>query len=84
MPDISLCTCYECPFRKNCYRYLAKPSDGYQTYADFKPTDGQCEHFWESTGRVIDTFEVAEERNKKLHDFWHKGGIWKTRKKEQK
>ena len=92
MPDISMCANYECPFRKICYRYLAEPTDGYQAYGDFKPeiiriTGGvalQCKNFWNITGRKVVDFKKAEERNKKLFDFWHKGGIWKTRKKDKK
>jgi len=36
MPDISMCKNKECPSREKCYRYMAIPSDIWQSYADFK------------------------------------------------
>lgn len=80
MPDISMCANCECPFRKICYRYLAEPTEDYQSYADFKPeiiriTGGvalQCKNFWNITGRKVVAFKEAEERNKKLYDNWNK------------
>jgi hypothetical protein len=47
MPDISMCQNEECPLKKKCYRFTAKPSPLLQTYAYFKPDeDGKCEYFW--------------------------------------
>lgn len=81
MPDISMCANYTCPLRKNCYRYRAIPTDGYQTYADFKPTERfmeptkdkvlECEAFWDTKGRKIEDFETAEERNTKPYKAWN-------------
>ena len=47
MPDITMCNGNNCPVKKKCYRYTAKPSE-YQSYfieAPFK--DGKCDHYWE-------------------------------------
>lgn len=45
-PDITMCNGDNCPVKKKCYRYTAKPSE-YQSYfieAPFK--DGKCDHYW--------------------------------------
>lgn len=78
MPDIAMCANCECPFRKICYRYLAEPTEGYQSYSDFKPeiiriTGGvalQCKNFWNITGRKVVAFKKAEARNKRLTERW--------------
>ena len=45
MPDITMCFNKNCPLRKKCYRFMAKP-DTYQAYfVDVKPKNGKCEHF---------------------------------------
>lgn len=73
MPDISMCSNYNCPLRRNCYRYLAVPSDyGFQTYSDFNPEGHSCEAFWDAEGRHTDPFLIAEQRNIKLYDGWYK------------
>lgn len=71
MPDITMCVNIECPFRKQCYRYRAIPSD-FQSYANFdtrvvKLVGGvalQCDNFWEIKTEKIDDFTKAELRNK--------------------
>lgn len=49
MPDITKCTNAKCPLRKNCFRFMAPPSD-YQAYGDFQFTiiDGnaECEYYY--------------------------------------
>ena len=72
MPDISMCANFNCPLRKNCYRYRAIPSDGYQAYADFTPNGKECDGFWSAKGRACEPVDVAEERNKKLYNLWNK------------
>lgn len=75
-----MCANCECPFRKICYRYLAEPTEGYQSYGDFKPeiiriVGGvalQCKSYWNITGRKVVAFKKAEERNKKLSKQWNK------------
>jgi len=43
MPDISMCCNLDCPVKKKCYRWMAKP-DKWQSYAEF---DGgkKCKYF---------------------------------------
>jgi hypothetical protein len=47
MPDISMCENQECPSKKKCYRFIAKPNSLWQAYADFKPKKDKkkCEDF---------------------------------------
>lgn len=71
MPDISMCANYNCPMKDKCYRYLAIPTDGYQSYADFTPARG-LECFWDATGRKTDSLETADKRNTKLYNAWYK------------
>ena len=49
MPDISMCDNKDCPSNKKCYRFTAIPSQGRQSYADFKPEKDKdkCEYFME-------------------------------------
>lgn len=69
MPDITMCMNIECPFREQCYRYRAIPSD-FQSYADFQPKmehkTFDCDNFWDIKGRKIDDFDKTEFRNKVL------------------
>jgi len=44
MPDISMCQNDDCPMRKQCYRYTAKPNEPYQVYAEFEPD--RCDSWW--------------------------------------
>ena len=62
MPDISMCTNTDCPSRGKCYRYLARPSDPWQTYSKFEVTDGadRCDSFWDAKGRHVRTLEEAD------------------------
>jgi len=48
MPDISMCANGGCPLRHECYRFMAKPNEYRQTYAQFAPNpDGEtCDYFW--------------------------------------
>lgn len=48
MPDISMCQNNECAQNAKCYRFLAKPHEYRQAYADFKPDEnGICDKFYE-------------------------------------
>jgi len=54
MPDISMCENKDCPSKEKCYRFMAKPSPVWQTYAEFKVEKGKkkCDNFmkiWEKT-----------------------------------
>jgi len=49
MPDITLCNNQDCPLSKKCYRHEdsgTKPSEYWQSYADFEYTEDGCEDFW--------------------------------------
>jgi hypothetical protein len=35
MADITMCTGTGCPLREQCYRYMAEPSEHWQSFADF-------------------------------------------------
>ena len=39
MPDISMCQNKECNFKKDCYRFTAKPDEVCQTYGEFNCKD---------------------------------------------
>lgn len=47
MPDMQMCSNDECPLSRECYRFLAFPSE-WQVYGNFDPKDdGTCDHFIE-------------------------------------
>jgi len=49
MPDISMCKNKQCPLSQKCYRHEdsgTKPSEYWQSYADFEYANGKCEDFW--------------------------------------
>lgn len=53
-PDITMCNGDNCPVKKKCYRYTAKPSE-YQSYFVESPIkDGKCDHYWEYVNIKID------------------------------
>ena len=46
MPDISMCSCPDCPLAWKCYRAQATPSE-WQSMTCFKPNeDGTCDDYW--------------------------------------
>jgi hypothetical protein len=45
MADITMCASIDCPLAKKCYRKLAVKNLYYQSYADFKPKEGECEGY---------------------------------------
>ena len=48
MPDISMCKNKDCPKRKDCYRFTAKPDEFAQSYGNFKWKKGEgCDYFWD-------------------------------------
>ena len=55
MPDITMCENEKCPFKEECFRYTAKPSEHRQSYSMFEPTivDGKitCEWFLDNKNR---------------------------------
>jgi hypothetical protein len=46
MPDISMCKNKECKFKKDCYRFTAKPSEFFQAYGDFNCKDKTAIDTW--------------------------------------
>jgi hypothetical protein len=72
MPDISMCANKNCPSRKTCYRYLAKPNEQRQSYAIFKQDkDIACEYYTskDGYGRVRELPE-ADAYNKEVFDVF--------------
>ena len=51
MPDITLCANKNCPLKDKCYRFTATPDPLWQSYADFEPVKGKCDHFWDNTNK---------------------------------
>jgi hypothetical protein len=37
MPDISMCSNRGCPLSKQCYRFMAIPNPGRQSYGNYEP-----------------------------------------------
>jgi hypothetical protein len=47
MPDITMCKGTDCPLKKECYRFLASPSEFWQSYFLDPPyKEGKCTEFW--------------------------------------
>jgi len=42
MPDISMCSNKGCELRRDCYRYLARPDERWQSYTRFIPQEEDC------------------------------------------
>ncbi|RYF12777.1 MAG: hypothetical protein EOO40_00435 [Deltaproteobacteria bacterium] len=55
MSDITMCANTRCTLRGKCYRYLAVPSDFWQSYCNYTPVkEGSkvtCDHLWETKWR---------------------------------
>ena len=45
MPDISMCSGFECPLRETCYRYTAKPDERQSWFGKPPVKDGKCEYY---------------------------------------
>ena len=71
MPDITMCSNFECPLRGLCYRYRAVADPYWQSYCYFTPNYNKssewavidCDHFWDIRGhayRLEDTKEIDE------------------------
>ena len=52
MPDISMCTGKDCPFKESCYRFTATPSKYMQSYfcepPIIKGEEITCDYYWET------------------------------------
>ena len=60
MPDIAMCKGIDCPFKLQCYRFTAKPSD-YQTYfADPPIKNEKCDYYWgENAAKIINLPKIS-------------------------
>ena len=45
MPDISMCRDNKCPSHLSCYRFMARPNEPQQCYAEFQRKGERCEDF---------------------------------------
>lgn len=62
MVDLAMCKNEDCPVKKSCYRYLAKP-DSYQSYfTGIKATEEGCDVYWKVSSE--------EEVNKLNREWW--------------
>ncbi len=55
MADITMCASIDCPLAKKCYRKLAVKNLYYQSYADFKPDDGECAGYTPTSAKQTTT-----------------------------
>lgn len=47
MPDITMCQEKDCPKAETCYRFMATPTPGYQSYfLEMTYTNEGCSHYW--------------------------------------
>ena len=49
MPDICMCPGEDCPIKKTCYRFTAKPSEYWQSYFMTPPYSKEtksCNSYW--------------------------------------
>jgi len=56
MADITKCTGFECPLRKNCYRFTAKETPHWQSYFLNVPYNfrrKKCPEFWMNKSVVV-------------------------------
>jgi histone acetyltransferase (RNA polymerase elongator complex component) len=58
MPDITIitmCPGTNCPHKETCYRYTAKPSEGWtQAYFTEPPIkDGKCDMYWGKNAEAV-------------------------------
>lgn len=52
MPDIAMCEGFGCPWKEDCYRFTAKPSEWRQSYFMETPFDAdkqECSEFIEGS-----------------------------------
>lgn len=62
MPDITMCKGTKCPISNSCYRFLAKPTNEYQSYFTEVPYDlktNKCVYYWKLNGLQTDNNEYS-------------------------
>ena len=50
MTDITMCSGENCPVKKTCYRFKAKPNELHQSYfldPPFDKEEKKCDYYWE-------------------------------------
>lgn len=53
MPDITCCKGDGCPIKQSCFRYLAEPDKGRQSYFSKSPNKGKkCDYYWKYKERT--------------------------------
>ena len=60
MPDITMCYGQDCPYKNQCYRYTAKPSELQSYFIDAPIKDSKCDYY---------CGENAEQIRNKLNDI---------------
>ena len=63
MPDYSMCLDHQCGKRFQCYRYMAEPSELYQSYSDFKGSEDGCAYFFPITHAPTKLRDAPNENN---------------------
>lgn len=55
MPDIAMCTGEDCPLKRACYRFTARPNKLRQSYFSKPPLkNGKCKHFWLDNSKLCE------------------------------
>jgi hypothetical protein len=52
MPDITMCSQYNCELKEECYRYTAKPNPVWQSYFCPETYGVDCTSFWEHKVKI--------------------------------
>ena len=66
MPDITMCTGIDCPFKDQCHRYTATPSEYQYYFADPPIKDGKCDHYWGENAEFIWNKQNINESNTRV------------------
>ena len=53
MPDITMCPGLDCPFKEQCYRFTAEPSEYQSYFADPPIKDGKCNYYWGENAEFV-------------------------------
>lgn len=63
MPDIAMCLNKDCAKNMECYRFVAKPCEHWQSFHPFKPDlpDKGCDDFIKATKQEIIEFKNRKE-----------------------
>jgi DnaJ-class molecular chaperone len=53
MPDITMCSGIDCPYKDSCYRYTAKPSEYQSYFVDPPIKNDKCDSYWGDNAESI-------------------------------